>query len=33
MRAMREGFLLHWYHVGLAYSRAIGSRRMLERVT
>lgn len=33
MRAMREGFLLHWYHVGLAYSRAIGSRRLLERVT
>jgi uncharacterized SAM-binding protein YcdF (DUF218 family) len=32
-RAWREGFLLHWYHVGLAYSRAIGSRRLLSRVT
>ena len=33
LRAVREGFLLHWYHVGLAYSRAIGSNRMLDRVT
>jgi len=33
LRAMREAFLLHWYRVGLAYSRAIGSRRMLSRVT
>lgn len=33
LRTVREGFLLHWYHVGLAYSRAIGSRRMLDRVT
>jgi uncharacterized SAM-binding protein YcdF (DUF218 family) len=33
LRAIREAFLLHWYHVGLAYSRAIGSRRLLERVT
>jgi uncharacterized SAM-binding protein YcdF (DUF218 family) len=32
-RAWREGFLLHWYHVGIAYSRAIGSRRLLSRVT
>jgi uncharacterized SAM-binding protein YcdF (DUF218 family) len=32
-RAWREGFLLHWYHVGVAYSRAIGSRRLLSRVT
>ena len=33
LRAAREGFLLHWYHVGLGFSRAIGSRRMLDRVT
>jgi len=33
LRAAREGFLLHWYHVGLAYSRAIGSRQLLDRVT
>jgi uncharacterized SAM-binding protein YcdF (DUF218 family) len=32
-RAFHEAFLLHWYHVGLAYSRAIRSERMLERVT
>lgn len=32
-RAMVEAFLLHWYHVGMAYSRMIGSRRQLERVT
>lgn len=32
-RALREAFLLHWYHVGVAYSRAIGSDRLLARVT
>lgn len=32
-RAGREGFLLHWYHVGVAYSRALGSERLLSRVT
>ncbi len=32
-RATREAFLLHWYHVGVAYSRAIGSEWMLARVT
>jgi uncharacterized SAM-binding protein YcdF (DUF218 family) len=33
LRAGREGFLLHWYCVGLAYSRAIRSERLLARVT
>lgn len=33
LRAGREAFLLHWYHVGLAYSRLIRSQRLLERVT
>jgi uncharacterized SAM-binding protein YcdF (DUF218 family) len=32
-RAVREAFLLHWYHVGRAWSRLLGSRRMLARVT
>jgi uncharacterized SAM-binding protein YcdF (DUF218 family) len=32
LRALREGFLLHWYHVGVAYSRAIRSERLLARV-
>lgn len=32
-RALSEAFLLHWYRTGLAYSRLIGSRRQLERVT
>jgi len=32
-RALREAFLLHWYYVGVAYSRAIGSERLLARVT
>jgi uncharacterized SAM-binding protein YcdF (DUF218 family) len=32
-RAVHEAFLLHWYHVGLAYSRAIRSERLLGRVT
>lgn len=32
-RALSEAFLLHWYHVGLGYSRALGLRRALARVT
>lgn len=32
-RAALEAFLLHWYHTGMGYSRLIGSRRQLERVT
>ena len=32
-RALREAFFLHWYRVGVAYSRLIRSRRLLERVT
>ncbi len=32
-RATREAFLLHWYHVGMAWSRLLGSARMLDRVT
>lgn len=32
-RALSEAYLLHWYRTGLAYSRLIGSRRQLERVT
>lgn len=33
LRAVREAFFLHWYHVGVVYSRLIRSRRLLERVT
>lgn len=33
LRALREAFILHWYHVGVAYSKLIRSRRLLERVT
>ncbi len=33
LRAGHEGFLLHWYRVGLAYSRMIRSERLLSRVT
>jgi uncharacterized SAM-binding protein YcdF (DUF218 family) len=33
VRALREAYLLHWYHVGVIYSRAIGSERLLSRVT
>ena len=33
LRAGREAFLLHWYHVGLAYSRLLRSERLLGRVT
>ncbi|WP_306591390.1 YdcF family protein [Geothrix sp. 21YS21S-4] len=32
-RAVHEAFLLHWYHTGMAYSRLVGSKRALERVT
>lgn len=32
LRALREGFLLHWYHVGVAYSRLIRSEKLLSRV-
>ncbi len=32
-RAAQEACLLHWYHVGVAYSRAIRSERLLSRVT
>jgi len=32
-RAALEAFLLHWYHTGMAYSRLIGGKRQLERVT
>ena len=32
-RAATEGFLLHWYHTGMLYSRLLGSREQLKRVT
>lgn len=32
-RAAFEAFLLHWYRVGVLYSRIIGSERQLERVS
>ena len=32
-RAVREALLVHWYHCGVLYSRAIRSRRLLDRVT
>ncbi len=32
-RAAFEAFLLHWYRTGLLYSRIIGSKTQLERVT
>ena len=32
-RAALEAFRLHWYHTGMVYSRIIGSRQQLERVT
>ncbi len=32
-RSLHEAFLLHWYHVGMAYSRLIRSERLLSRVT
>ena len=32
-RAVLEGFLLHWYHTGMLYSRLIARRAQLERVT
>jgi len=33
LRAAREAFLLHWYRVGLVWSRLLRSERMLSRVT
>ncbi len=33
LRAVREAILLHWYHVGVFYSRAIRSEKLLSRVT
>jgi len=32
LRAAREAFLLHWYRVGILYSRALGSEKLLSRV-
>jgi uncharacterized SAM-binding protein YcdF (DUF218 family) len=32
-RVALEGFLLHWYHTGMLYSRLIRSERQLKRVT
>ena len=32
-RSLREAFLLHWYRIGLVYSRLIRSERQLSRVT
>ena len=32
-RALSEAFLLHWYRVGAAYSRLIGSKRQLARIS
>lgn len=32
-RAALEGFLLHWYHTGMLYTRLIGSKQQLDRVT
>ena len=32
-RAALEGFLLHWYHTGILYSRLIRSEQQLNRVT
>ena len=32
-RAATEGFLLHWYYTGMLYSRLLGSREQLKRVT
>jgi uncharacterized SAM-binding protein YcdF (DUF218 family) len=33
VRSLREAFLLHWYHTGIAYSRLLRSERQLSRVT
>lgn len=33
LRAVREGFLLHWYRTGMRYSRLIRSEKQLSRVT
>lgn len=32
-RSLKEAFLLHWYHIGMAYSRCIRSEKQLSRVT
>jgi uncharacterized SAM-binding protein YcdF (DUF218 family) len=32
-RALREAHLLHWYHVGVGYSRLVRNQRYLARVT
>jgi uncharacterized SAM-binding protein YcdF (DUF218 family) len=32
-RAWTQAFMLHWYRVGVAYSRLLGSPTLLERVT
>jgi len=32
-RAAGEAFLLHWYHTGMLYTRLLGSREQLDRVT
>ena len=32
-RAAGEAFLLHWYHTGMLYTRLLGSRQQLDRVT
>lgn len=31
-RSLREAFLLHWYRIGMVYSRLIRSKRQLSRV-
>ncbi len=33
VRAAGEAFLLHWYHTGMLYTRLLGSRQQLDRVT
>lgn len=33
LRSCREAFLLHWYRMGMAYSRLIRSEKQLARVT
>lgn len=33
LRALREGAMLHWYTTGVAWSKLIGSRELLSRVT
>ena len=33
MRSLHEAILLHWYRIGMAYSRIIRSKRQLSRMT